>query len=88
MVGYRDTRGVIDIDGHYREAEAASGGAYDPVFFDGQVVGRWRRRQTGTLFRAEIFLAVAWDDLEFREALSSAAERTARFFRRDLDLVI
>ncbi len=86
VVGYRDTRSVIDLDGHYRATEESSSGAYDPLILDGQIVGRWRRRQAPGHLRAEIFPAFSLDQLQLA-ALNEEAGRLARFFGQDLELV-
>lgn len=79
IVGYSETRGVIDATGLGRKRWSSSNAFRGVVILDTQMVGEWKRRFDKGTLRFEISLYEKWDDRRMK-ALRRAAEVVADFF--------
>jgi hypothetical protein len=78
VVGYSESRWVLDLDGTARARWQARAVANGVVVRDGQMTGHWRRLQTGRSVELEVALYEPLDDAATR-SLEAAVARHGEF---------
>lgn len=86
VVGYRDSRDVIDLSGAEAERRGTPGLPSALVIVDGQIAGRWRRRVRAAQVDVEVALHRPFDEAE-AVALQAEVDRYAAALGRSATLI-